>query len=226
MRGTADCADGRGWGRVAIGLRMGRSADPEFVVSWTRLVMKGIRPGDRVLQPAIEMPQHYAAESLARAFIQTECDSILYVDDDMTFDLDALARLRDDEEGQGYDILQALCLSRAAPHRPIIFMPHGDRQFAIPSEAPADTIVDVGLVGLGFTLIRRHAFECVAAELEPRQMFFRWSDVGHGEDAQFCFTAREAGCRLGVSTRVQIGHRIPVVATWDPEQGARVYEQG
>ena len=53
-----------GFGKIAVGVRLTRP-DPRFVQCWTHLILSGLRTGDRVLPPAIELPAHWAAELLA-----------------------------------------------------------------------------------------------------------------------------------------------------------------
>ena len=213
------------WGKIAVAVRCGVAADPLFFVCWTRLLMSGLRPGDTVLAPAIELPQHYAAEALARSFLQTEADTIFFVDDDMTFMPADLAALRDDAEGQEYDMLQALCLSRNPPHYPVINEPVEGTEMNRNSAIPArNTIVDVSLVGLAFTLIRRRVFAEVDKTKFHNTFYFSWNARGDSEDAGFSYLARKAGCKIGVNTRVSIGHRIPTVLKWDIEREGISYE--
>ena len=82
-------------GKVAIALRIGTAPDPAFFMSWTRLMRDGLRPGDVVLHPAIGMPHACACNFLISAFLSTDCDSVLFIDDDMVFDAAALNTLRD-----------------------------------------------------------------------------------------------------------------------------------
>jgi len=213
------------WGKIAISTRIGNGADPLFVCSWNKLIMRGLRPGDKVLNPVIELPQHFAAEALAHNFLRTDCDTILFVDDDMIFDPSDLDKMSDDPETFDFDILQGLCLSRNPPHYPIIATHYKDGQFKIASKPPKDSIVDVAYCGLGFTLIRRTAFEAVKKAKDADDLFFHWSKNGCSEDTGFCLKAAKAGCKIGVSTRVQIGHRIKVTVTWDFEDNAPGFDE-
>jgi len=214
-----------GWGKIALGVRAGDRVDPCFLQCWTRLLIKGMRRGDQVLLPVIELPHHYAAEALVHSFLRTECDSILFIDDDMTFDPGDLDKLRDDEEAFEYDMVQGLCLSRNPPHRPIVMEPWENGQFKIQAVAKKDAIVEVGMAGLAFTLCRRSLFDKVAIEKATDEMFFRWSARGDSEDASFSSMVKQVGCRIAVNTRVCIGHRIPVVVKWDHEAGGVAYQE-
>jgi hypothetical protein len=205
------------WGRIAVACRVGQKPDAEFFRCWTRLVMGGLRDGDAVLTPVIEMLPHYAADSLAKGFLRGDCDSILFIDDDMVFSNSDLDTLRDDVDGFEYDGLMGLCQSRKPPHKSIIMQNHESGKFLIPAKPPEGEIVDVGIVGLGFTLLRREIFE------KMQEPYFYFSERGDGEDATFSINANKLGFKLGVSTRVQIGHRFPVSVKWNFEGDALQY---
>jgi len=207
------------WGKIAVACRVGYRPDGEFFRCWTRLMLGGLRDGDRVLNPAIEMPGHYAADSLVKGFLKTDTDTLLFIDDDMVFNNKDLTSLRDDEDGLEYDVIMGLCQSRKPPHKPIILEPNPDGEgFLVPSVPPADKVVNVGVVGLGFTLIRRSVF---GAMTEP---YFYWGEKGDGEDAMFSMNATRLGFKLGVNTRVQIGHRFPIAVKWDFKENGLAYE--
>lgn len=200
------------WGNIAIACRVGSCPDAEFFRCWTRFIASGLRPGDFILEPAIEMPHHYAANMLANKFLNnTQCDTVLFVDDDMCFNPDTLDKMRDDKGGQEYDGLMGLCLARTNEHRPLIvketYTSNGQLLYNYPSEWPASGIEEVAFLGLGFTLYRRSVFEKVKPE---NNEFFRWTSRS-GEDAQFAIDARAKGCKLGVNCNVKIGHRVKQV---------------
>lgn len=206
-----------GWGKIAVACRVGQRPDAEFFRSWTRLMCGGLRDGDIVLTPVIEMLPHYAADSLARGFLRSEADSVLFIDDDMLFQNSDLDTLRDDPEGFDYGALMGLCQSRKPPHKPVILEHHEGGRFKIEPVPPEDCIVDVGVVGLGFTLIKREVFE------NMHKPYFYFGERGDGEDAMFSINAGLLGHKLGVNTRVQIGHRFPVAVKWNFKGDALEY---
>lgn len=215
------------WGTIAFAVRCGSRPDPVFFQDWTRFLLKGIKAGDRVLSPIIEMPQHYAAEFAAKTFLSGPCDAIMFIDDDMSFMPEQVDALRSDPEGQHYDALMGLCLSRNPPHRPLILEknPNADCTYTIKAVPQKDAIVDAGILGLGFTLIRRELFERVGQVTGDTEMMFQWSPRGDSEDSTFFATALDQGCRLGVSTRVCIGHRVAVTVRWDHDKQGVEYEE-
>jgi len=207
----------RDWGKIAIACRVGQRPDAEFFRCWTRLLLCGLRDGDVVLTPVVEMQAHYAADSLARGFLRTDCDSILFIDDDMIFQNSDLDKMRDDRDGKDYDALMGLCLSRKPPHKAIIMKNHEGGGFDVHAIPEKDAMVSVGIVGLGFTLIRREVFE------DMQEPYFYFGEKGDGEDAMFSINAKKKGFCLGVNTRVQIGHRFPMIVKWDFEDDGIAY---
>jgi hypothetical protein len=184
-----------GWGKVAIGVRV-THPEPRFFQSWTRLVTRGLRPGDVVLTPVVDLPHHYAADAVALHFLRSDADSVLYVDDDMTFTTDALSRLRDFQPGHQFDVLQAVALSRNGPHFPVVLFKNAE-QYEVMPRPPAHTVIPVALCGLAFTLIRRATFERIAAKKDPKDFFFYWGRRGDSEDAGFRLTPRLAAACSG-----------------------------
>lgn len=203
------------WGRIAIGLRCGYGADPAFVCSWTDLLMGGLRDGDEVMPPACESYHSFTAEKLARTFLAGGCDSLLFVDDDMVFGVDDLARLRDDVHGGTYGILSALYVQRR-DRKPIIYARNaaGDAE---PVDPVPGTIMDSAFVGLGFCLVRRVVLQALADKTGPRAMIFHLPTTGIGEDVVLCDGARALGYRVGVHVGVSIGHRGKTILRWIPQ---------
>ncbi len=113
------------WGTIAFAVRIGKCPDPLFFHSWTSMLTQGcLRNGDGVLPPAIELPHHWAACSLAEQFLtQTDCESIMFLDDDMVFSPDELRRMRDNPEHDAFDIVQGLYCSRKAGYPPLVLRP-------------------------------------------------------------------------------------------------------
>jgi hypothetical protein len=192
-----------GFGKVAVGVRVGHAPNSAFFCCWTRLILDGLDAGDVVLPPALHLPHAVAANAIVGEFLdQTDCDSLLFVDDDMTFAPDTLRRLR--ESGNAYTVMSALYATRRHPYTPIAFV----RDPAFPDDARKMTEVDpapggvvtVDLVGLGFTLIRRRhlAHNC-----------FEWSN-GLGEDGKFCRDVQSAGGLIGCNLDVVCGHRTEI----------------
>jgi len=211
------------FGTIAVTARLS-DPDPRFVQSWTRMTVGGLRKGDKVLEPVIEMPHHWAASCAARDFLAgCDCDTLLMIDDDMTFERDAAERLRSNKANQDFDILQALCCSRQPPHAPLVLFEEGENYRPLLNPHEESGTIEVGMTGLAFTLIRRSVIESVTDMLRPNELLFNWGYDGRGEDCTFCRRARKAGYRIGIDTTITPGHRFPVEVSWNLEQESPVY---
>jgi len=210
-----------GWGKIAIGVRSANGGDAVFLRSWTRLITKGLRKGDEVLDPVTELPHHYAANALVDTFLaSSKCNTLLWVDDDMVFPQDTLERLRKDPKTFNYDIMQALYIQRKPPHYPLVIKkdPTSETGHRLDPKPAKNTVVEVGVVGMGFTLMRRDMLMKMRKDKPKDKLLFYWGENGDSEDACFCFNAQKAGYRLGVHTGITAGHRMGMVMDWDGEQ--------
>ena len=206
------------FGTIAVGVRCGGRPDGLFFKCWTQLLCSGVfGKGDAVLSPSIELPHHWTANCLVHDFMnKTQCDSLLLIDDDMVFEPSDFVALREHRTNYDYDMVQGLCCSRRPGHKPVLLgeSPNAADKYRMMHPETGDTTVEVAMLGMAFTLIRRSVFEAIS---DKGPMFFRWGPDGRGEDTLFCQDARAAGKRLGVDCRVSIGHRVATVVEWDTE---------
>lgn len=196
--------------RIALGVRIGQLVDTAFFVSWTEALVGAIRPGDKVLMPAVHLPHACACNVLAARFLRTQCDALLFIDDDMVFkpsDIDAIRATKSD-----HSILSALYTSRREPIRPIAMMRRGDGFAGVPLNE-FKGIIDADVVGFGFTLIAREVIEKIATQRGDIGVF-QWSNK-QGEDGEFCTMAAQMGYKAGVNCNVLIGHRVSYTARWN-----------
>lgn len=156
---------------------------------------------------------------------QMEGDWILFIDDDMVWQPDAIGRLVASwEETQGlFDepvIMGALCHRREAPYDPTMYARDGEHQgkYRFMEKWDAD-VVEVDATGLAFVLIPVAAIEAIMGNewpnFETRQFYqspplFQWTKH-MGEDLRFMMDAKDAGCRIFIDTRIRIGHVTEVV---------------
>lgn len=152
---------------------------------------------------------------------------LIFIDDDMVFPPDSIARLvgayhelLDASLNDGADLgpfmVGGLCFRRTPPYQPTLYMREqptsGQYNFM---EEWNDGFVEVDATGMAFILIPANVFGAIAGtpvpSFETRQKlgglpsFFRW-DKNFGEDLQFCQDAKAAGVRIFVDTRIEIGH--------------------
>ena len=144
-----------------------------------------------------------------------EGDWLLFIDDDMVWDRDAIGKLVAAREENDLDMLGALCFRRAEPFQPTLYMREEPNAGAYNFLEKWDSdIVEVDATGMAFIIIHKRVFEKIAGApmppIEEREAlgppkFFRW-DGRLGEDLDFCQQAKAAGCRIFVDTRIEIGH--------------------
>lgn len=210
------------WGRIAVATRLSGHTSPTFVDCWGQLTWRGLRDGDHLMPCAIRFAQHRAANRIVSAFLETDCDSLLFVDNDHTFKPDVLERLRSNPLGWEYDAIGALYVARGTPY-PIILREDPECADAEPGTGsitydwinrwPWGDTMDVDALGLGFTLVRRRVFETLS---EPWFMFDQ-VDPDATEDMIFFARAKRAGFRFAVDTEVHIGHLMDNACLTMPE---------
>lgn len=147
-------------------------------------------------------------------------DWVLFIDDDMTWQPDALIRLiaRLHElrvEGFEVDILGALCCRRVYPYQPTMYaQPEPGKGSYTFIERWDDEVVEVDATGMAFAIVTRQCLERLGGPMPPYEErknerrhpdFFKWQGA-LGEDLRFCQEVRRAGGRVFVDTTVEIGH--------------------
>ena len=157
------------------------------------------RPHDILAFVHDRSPAHGRNVVIKDAF-KFECSHILYVDDDMTPDTDALERLLK----HNVDIVTGLYLTGSYPHQPLIFDFVGpEGALATYLDGPLPELIPIQGAGLGFCLIKMNVFERLdppyfrLGELDPEQ----WCD-----DIGFFYRAHQAGIKAYCDTTVCVGH--------------------
>ena len=199
------------WGKLAVGVRL-RAPDPYFVNSWIQVVANGLRKGDILLIPSMELPHASALNFLVEQFMKSDAETLLLLDDDMVFDQQAVESLR--LAGEGFDILSGLTVARCGGG-PVALNFDGStgRHEPMTEALKAGGIVPVDITGMFFTLIRRVVVEALYTKADT----FRYIN-GLGEDGDFCRRAKSLDFKIGVATFVNIGHRVTSTWTWDREK--------
>lgn len=182
-----------------------------------------LRQGDR-RDIVHSKTMHKAANMLTRAFLETDCDSLGFIDSDAVFGTAALEELRSDPEGWEYDVLQAFTVKRGWPPEPMFLtemavQPESEerlRGLHLVTNLPIDPdhIYPVAAASLHFTLIRRWVLEAMLEAEGPRFTYWFEYSRDNGEDITFSANARKVGARLGMTTRLKVGHVSDVVTGW------------
>lgn len=214
------------FGTIAFAVRCGYSPDPVFFRCWTRLLCSGrLREGDQVIPPVVELPHHWAANTIVHQFLNnSKADTLMMLDDDMEFSPDDIDMIRNNETNWPYGIVQATCCSRQGPHAPIVLMESDDKGLLTPMKPDAsDGTLSVVMVGLAFTLIRRSTLYAMQKVMEKEERFFYWGKNGEGEDRIFCERATRIGLKIGVDSNVSVGHRVKISVSYDKYKDETIY---
>lgn len=204
------------FGTMAVGVRIGNAVDPSFFFSWTMLLRSGkLRPGDKILNPAVGLPHGPAANILIGWFLQSGCDSLLFLDDDMEFSPAAIDTLRSDDHG--FDAMSCLYVTRKRNHTPIVVTGWSE-EHCKPKLAKFEDIkgvMPVEYIGMGGLIVKRWVIEKILDRWPERPLIV--FDPYRGEDGRFAEDIRAVGGKIGVNTNVRFGHRTTVALYWNPE---------
>lgn len=143
-------------------------------------------------------------------------DWIIFIDDDMVFQPDAIKRLIATQQKFDLDMVGALCFQRGEPHQPTLYMREQPTEgnYVFLEDWERDSVVEVDATGMAFVLITKRLLTAIAGEF-PDQMtrshgrppsYFRWDEKGFGEDMTFCQDVKKAGGRIFVDTSIKTGH--------------------
>lgn len=208
-----------GWGSIALGTRLEKMVESRFLLVWSELISKGLRPGDGYLIAA-DLPAHKASNELVRRFLKTSCDTLLMLDSDADVGPEFVSEFRDFADGFDYDVLQAFYVRRGWPPSPI-WMAHGpDANTLTVPVITGECTEEVAAIGTHAVLIRRAVLEGMAKGCDPRtfEWFFYPRNSSTSEDVAFSLEARKAGYRLGATTGLKAGHISRVTTGWQTYQ--------
>lgn len=134
------------------------------------------------------------------------CTHLFFLDDDMVFAPDTLMRLLQHADR---DVVSALCLSRDAPHRPVLSRTLERGAYQPLYLRPGDYgLRDVANCGFGCVVIRAEVFRAL------EQPWVRLGEMEHDlwtDDLGFFHRVREAGFRLWCDFDVHVGHHVNIV---------------
>jgi hypothetical protein len=145
-----------------------------------------------------------------------EGDWIIFIDDDMTFQPDAIRRLVETQQEHDLDMVGALCFQRGEPYQPTLYMRESATagNYVFLEDWERDSVVEVDATGMAFVLITKRLLLKIAGEFPDRMQrqagrppsYFRWDEKGFGEDMTFCQDVKKAGGKIFVDTSIKTGH--------------------
>lgn len=139
-------------------------------------------------------------------------DTLLFLDDDILLPSHAIVKLFRELETENYDIISGLYHMKNDIRTPIAYrMVNGLMESISLEELNSNKVIDVDVVPMGCTLIRKSIFQKLTAP------YFNTVNVNLGinkkndtltmtEDVYFCKKAKEIGAKIGVHTAIRCGH--------------------
>ncbi len=140
---------------------------------------------------------HWNREHLAQGALKEEADYLMFVDTDVTFPPDGIARLIDADK----DIVGGMYNLKQPEPMSTIKMWNQDRSAfqAVNGQALPKELFEVAALPTGFMLIR-------LAGLERMEFPFFPCEFGMGEDVAFCINAQKAGLEVWCDPTIQVKH--------------------
>lgn len=134
--------------------------------------------------------------NVAKSFLKTDADWLLWVDTDNTIPLGGVRRLLD----TGKDIVTGLYYMKEAPYNPVAMTRNEEGQYNPIRNWRRGEILPIDIAGFGCTLIHRRVYETMQAELVPVQMWSGAHTCVHKSDI-----VGELGTERGAEPKVVNG---------------------
>jgi len=195
---------------IAICVPIARELHPDFAFSlmqWTGSISASA-PRPRI----VEMRGHpvdYARNKIVeQACAIEEVTHLMWIDDDMAFEPDAIPRLL----AHDLPIVGGLCFGRRHPYPPILLYKPRETlgeggTYRYRYDYP-EGLVEVDATGFAFILVRKEVFEKIDEELkEPI-----FAERAQGEDTSACERIRQVGYKIMVDTSIKIRHMNGTIA--------------
>ena len=185
--------------KIGIGLPRGADTGYKFEFIESLFMMFGHSPCGYKLFTAAKV-HHIARNTIIENFLKSNMQYLLFIDSDMIWEPDSLARLYDLVQNKNVDIATGIYFGKGRPFFPIIrkldlkagcyniYTEWGNEPF------------EVDGAGLGFMLIPRYVLEAM------KQPYTDWTG-GFSEDLNFCLKAKkDHGFKIWADPLVKLGH--------------------
>ena len=151
-------------------------------------------------------------DTLCKKFLDTDCEWLLMIDWDISFEPDAIYKLLDAADPVERPIIGGAYVTyfgEGGLLRPCWMIETAGAEFAPPDTMTLGEIIEVSTIGMGFTLIHRSVLEKMQANIQDPWQFFGHDQIGDdrvGEDLTFCNRARKLGFSVWGHGGVLLGH--------------------
>lgn len=161
--------------------------------------------GDCVLSMQCGSLVYSSRDSLAMRAVQCDADHVFWLDSDMVFEPDTLARMMRTMKERDLDILTGMYFRRVLPYTPVLFDKleiDGEKADYTEFTAIPKEIFEVGGCGFGCVLMKTDVIFDVHGKFG--KMFAPIG--GNGEDVAFCWRARQCGYQIFCDPSIKLGH--------------------
>lgn len=209
-------------GTIAICTR--DSVKAATATSWLMADYSFLGPNEYVMRYFVQ--GHVLTMQRNECIRSMDGDWIMFVDDDMVFQPDAIGRIVAKQKETGADIVGALCFQRMPPHQPTMYHESPRGGYVYREVWKDGETVPVDATGMAFCMITKTALNKILQFVTgdpqsvllgreerlklPAAQFFQWGPR-MGEDFNFCKVATESGCSILVDTSTKIGHIAEIV---------------
>lgn len=151
-----------------------------------------------------------ARNNIAKDAVKDGFQFVLWLDSDMVFQPDIIARLSEDID-KGYDMVSGLYVERKQNPRPVLFdeivwkiIEEGNVEAGASFffDYPKDALFPCDGFGFGCVMVSVDLIKRVGDKYSlPFQPL-----LGLGEDLAFCWRAKQLGAKIGCDSRIKCGH--------------------
>lgn len=158
-----------------------------------------------------------ARNTLAKAACESECDRVMWVDSDMTFDPDTVMKLSADID-EGREFVSGLYFTRKNPVKPVVFKTLGFKETSDGKQEsyagfymdyPRDEIFQIKAAGFGCVMTTTKLLKQITDKYGCPFMPY----PGLGEDLSFCKRCEEQEIPMYCDSRIKAGHIGTTVVT-------------
>ena len=163
----------------------------------------------RILHPGSLV--YNARNALAINAIEYNCDYLLFIDSDMTFEPNIIDKLVDLDQ----DIVTGICFKRTPPFTPCIYSTLEPKSYPknpiadIYEDFPENQLFEVAGCGAALLMIKVDVLKKIVDE---KQQLFE-PLPGLGEDLSFCYRAKELGYKIYCHSGIVAGHIGQTIVT-------------
>jgi hypothetical protein len=154
--------------------------------------------------------QEVARNDVIARFLEGDGTHLMWIDTDMTFEMDAVAQLLGTMKKTGADMVGGLgFIWNREPKvmTPCAYKLSPDKKWDVLWDYEEGAVIEVDATGAGFVLIKREVFEAMTHGTW-HQTWLDHPDTGGamGHDLAFFYRAKQLGFKLIYDTNVKTGH--------------------